>query len=64
MGIAAAIIGVIGGLCAAFGVLTAADIIPADMGLTTVGWEFWLILAGVLFLGSIVLLLGRRPEGD
>ncbi len=61
MGIFAAILGIIGALCGVMGILDAADVLPSDMGLTTVSWSFWLMLAGVLLLGTIALLLGRTP---
>jgi hypothetical protein len=64
MGLMAAIIGSIGGLCAVFGILEAADVIPNDIGLATVDWNFWFMLAGVLLLGSIALSVGKGPGGD
>ncbi len=62
MGIFAAILGIIGGLCGVAGILDAAGVIPADIGLATVDFSFWFGLAAVLLLGSIALLLGRRPR--
>jgi p-aminobenzoyl-glutamate transporter AbgT len=64
MGFTAAIIGCIGGLCAIFGILQAAEVITADMSPINVGWDFWFMLAGVLLLGSIALLVGKGPTGD
>jgi len=62
MGIAAAIIGVLGGLSAVMGVLT---ILEIDLGLgNEFTWMFWMVLAGVLLLGSIVLSLNKGPSGD
>jgi len=60
MGIAAAIVGVVGGLSAVMGILT---ILEIDLGIgSEFTWMFWLVLAGVLLLGSIVLSLIRdRP---
>jgi hypothetical protein len=61
MGTMAAIIGVIGTICAIIGILDAAKIIPSDLGLATMDWSFWLGLASTLFLGTIALLVGRGP---
>jgi LPXTG-motif cell wall-anchored protein len=63
MGIAAAIIGCVGGLCGVMGILDALDVLK-DTGLTTVDWTFWFMLAGVLLLGAITLLLGRRGNEE
>ena len=57
MGITAAIIGAIGGLCAAMGIVTAVEIIlPIGPEFT---WMFWFVLSAVLLLASIALLVGR-----
>jgi hypothetical protein len=64
MGLMAAIVGTIGGLCAVFGILEAADVIPSDIGLANVSWDFWFMLAGILLLGSIALTVGKGPGGD
>ena len=57
MGVTAAIIGAIGGLCAVMGIVTAAEVI------LTIGpeftWMFWFVLSAVLLLASIALLVGR-----
>ena len=60
MGITAAIVGVIGGLCAVMGIITAAEVIPLIMPQFT--WNFWLVLSAILLLASIVFLLGRGYE--
>ena len=57
MGITAAIIGAIGGLCAIMGIVTAAELIQPIMAEFT--WMFWFVLAAVLLLGSIALAQGR-----
>ena len=64
MGTFAAILGVIGALCAIIGIMDAADIIPSDIGLAGMDWPFWFGLASVLFLGTIALLVGRGPGKD
>ena len=60
MGIIAAIVGVIGGLCAIMGIITAAEVIPLIMPQFT--WNFWFVLSAILLLGSIVFSLGRGYE--
>ncbi|MFC1935015.1 hypothetical protein ACFLXZ_01720 [Chloroflexota bacterium] len=60
MGLAAAIIGTIGGLCAVMGVITAAEVIQPIM--TEFTWMFWLVLSAILFLASIALALGRSNQ--
>ncbi|MFC2007507.1 hypothetical protein ACFLVB_02795 [Chloroflexota bacterium] len=57
MGIAAAIIGAIGGLCAIMGIVTATEILVPIM--TEFTWTFWFMLSAVLLLSSIALALGR-----
>ena len=57
MGVMAAIIGGIGGLCAVMGIVTALDVIIAIAPQFT--WQFWFMLAAILLLGSIALALGR-----
>lgn len=57
MGIMAAVVGAIGGLCAAMGIVTAVEVIePMGPQFT---WMFWFALSAVLLLGSIALALGR-----
>ncbi len=57
MGAFALILGILGGLCAILGVVTAAEILPPLGPAYT--WEFWLTLGGVIFLASIACALGR-----
>lgn len=64
MGIGALVAGIVGALCAIVGILNAADIFTEDLGMLTIGWDFWLMIAGVLLLGSIAMLLGRRNNVD
>lgn len=45
------IFGILGGICAVIGGLTAGGIIPLLSAELT--WMFWFILGGVLLLGSI-----------
>jgi hypothetical protein len=59
MGIASAIIGGVGGLCAAMGVVTITGVItPPPLG-EQYTWTFWFALAAILLLGSIALVIGR-----
>jgi ABC-type dipeptide/oligopeptide/nickel transport system permease component len=57
MGVFAWFVGVLGGLCAVMGIITAAEVIPV-LGSDFSGM-FWLALAAVLLLASIALALGR-----
>ena len=60
MGITAAIIGAVGGLCAVMGIITAAEVIPLVMSQFT--WMFWFVLSAILLLASIALSFGRGYE--
>lgn len=57
MGIAAIILGIIGTLCAAMGIVTAAAVIPPIMPEFT--WIFWFALSGLFILGAIAFAVGR-----
>ena len=61
MGLFAAILGGIGGLCAVMGVVTALEVIEPIMD--QMDMIFWLMLSAILLLGSIAAALGRNPEG-
>ena len=65
MGMAALICGILGGLCAVMGILSAAEIVPQILGtsvaFTTAGWGG---LAVILLLGCIALAVGRGSGGD
>ena len=63
MGAIAAIVGAIGGICAAMGIVTAAEVIPITLG-DQYTWMFWFVLAAVLLLASIALALGRSRGVD
>jgi len=60
MGTAALVFGILGGICAVLGGLTAAGRLPILVGNLT--WMFWLIMAGVLLLVSIAFNTGRKGE--
>ena len=57
MGLSAAIVGAIGGLCAVIGIVTAAEVIPPIMEQFT--WMFWFVLSAILLLASIAFAQGR-----
>ncbi len=57
MGVLACVLGILGGLCAVVGIITATEVVPLfGAGLT---WLFWLGLAGVLFLAAITSLIAQ-----
>jgi len=56
MVISAWISGILGGLCAVWGIITATGVVSEYAGLT---WMFWMVLGAILLLGSIALSLGR-----
>ena len=60
MGMLAWIFGVLGGLCAIMGTITATGAVPEYAGLT---WMFWMVLGAILLLASVALTIGRGGEG-
>ena len=56
MGMSALISGILGGLCAVMGIITATAVIPEYAELS---WLFWLVLSGILLLASIAFTVGR-----
>lgn len=57
MAIAAWILGSLGGLCAAMGIVTAAEVLePLGTEFTP---TFWLMLGGILLLASIAFAVSR-----
>ena len=57
MGLLAWIFGVLGGLCAVMGIITAVEVIPT-FG-TELTWMFWLVLSAILLLICIACAIGR-----
>lgn len=55
MGVTAAIMGAVGGLCAVMGIITAAGVIDLIMPQFT--WTFWFSLSAILLLASIAFTL-------
>lgn len=60
MAIAALVIGILGGLCAVMGIITAAEVIPllADLPAQFTAL-FWVALGAVLLLGCLACLNSR-----
>ena len=60
MAILAWILGILGGLCAVVGILTALDVVPFLASLPAdLNAMFWMVLAAILLLGTIASLLSR-----
>ena len=57
MGLMAVILGILGTLCAAMGIVTAADVIAPIMPQFT--WTFWFSISGLLVLGAIAFSVSR-----
>lgn len=55
MGMLAWIFGILGGLCAVMGIITAAAAIPEFIGLT---WIFWMMLSAIFLLICIAFTVG------
>lgn len=61
MGAFAAILGVIGGLCAIFGIILALDVFTINLS-DQLTWTFWFVLSAILFLSSIAISVGYKGE--
>lgn len=57
MGLTALIFGLIGGLCAVMGIITALEVIPLLGAELT--WVFWFAVSAILLLISIAFAVGR-----
>ncbi len=53
--------GIIGGLCAVVGIITAVEVIPLLTPELT--WMFWFVLSAVLFLVTIIFTLTTTRGG-
>ncbi len=62
MGITAAIIGGIGGLCAVMGIVTALGVVDLVMLMPQLTWDFWFSLSAIFLLAAIAFALGRSYE--
>ena len=56
MEILALFFGILGGLCAVMGIITATAVVPEFAELS---WMFWMVLSGILLLASIAFILSR-----
>ncbi len=63
MGIAAAILGVIGGLTTIVGILNLLEIPSTPIISDAFTWTVWFSISALLFLASIIFMLARKPEG-
>ncbi len=61
MGIFAWLTGLLGGLCAVMGILTAVEVVPSLGAELT--WTFWFVLSAILLLMSIAFAVGRGGGG-
>ena len=59
MGLMAAIIGSIGGLCAIIGIITAVAVEALSPLGEQFTWMFWFVLSAILLLASIAFAQGR-----
>ena len=57
MGLMAAIVGSLGGLCAVMGIITAVEVLPLLGEQFT--WMFWFVLSAIMLLASIAFAQGR-----
>jgi drug/metabolite transporter (DMT)-like permease len=64
MGILGAILGGIGAICAALGIVTILEVTTEPIISEHFTWGFWFALAAVLFLAAITSLVGRSPGQD
>jgi hypothetical protein len=61
MGLFAAIVGGIGAICTALGIVNILEVTDTPILSDKLTWGFWFALAVILFLAAITLLLGRSP---
>ena len=62
MGMLAWIFGIIGGLCAVMGIITALDVVPQFGAELT--WMFWLVVSAIMLLIAIAFSVGRSEGLD
>ncbi len=62
MGMFGLVLGVLGGLCAVMGILTAIEAVPLIA--TEFTWLYWFSLSGILFLATIASLLTRGSSEE
>ena len=59
MGMTALIFGIIGGLCAAMGVITALEVVPFSLAPSVLTWPFWFGISALLLLICIAFAVSR-----
>jgi hypothetical protein len=64
MGFLGAILGGIGAICAALGIVTILEVSDTAILSDKLTWEFWFALAAILLLGAIACLAGHNPGGS
>ena len=67
MAMSAWISGILGGLCAVWGIITAVEVLPEEAVVPEVAgftWMFWLALSGVLLIASIAFTVGRGSSNE
>lgn len=64
MAFTAAIIAALGAISAVLGVLGILQVPSEPIISDKLTWTFWLMLSAILFLASIVFLLGRKQSSD
>jgi hypothetical protein len=64
MGLMGAILGGIGAVCAALGIVNILEVTDTPIISDKLTWGFWLALSAILFLAAITSLLGRSPGGS
>jgi hypothetical protein len=62
MGLTAAILGALGAIAAAFGVIDILELSEERLFHENLDWSFWMFAAMVLLLGCIACLLARRQN--
>jgi len=61
MGLMGAILGGIGAVCAALGIVNILEVTDTPIISDKLTWGFWFALSAILFLAAITSLLGRSP---
>ena len=64
MGLLGAILGGIGAICAALGIVSILEVTDTAIISEKLTWGFWFALAAILFLAAITSLLGRGEVRD
>lgn len=62
MGLTAAILGALGAIAAALGVINILEVLTDPIISDKLNWVFWMYISIILILGAIAFLLGRRPN--